>query len=101
MLAEWLKAPDCKSGSKRHGGSNPSHATMEKVKLKFRVDPEYLMNNTEVIDPVRIKFIDPEKVFVMGMLGESGRTMMLDGAVFEFERGQAEWMIEQKIAVAV
>ncbi len=72
-----------------------------KIKLKFRVDPNYLKNNTEVIDPVRIKFIDPEKVYVLGMLGESGRTMMLDGAVFEFERNQAEWMIEQKIAIEV
>ncbi len=72
---------------------------MEKLKLKFRVDPDYLKNNTEVIDAIRIKFIDPEKVFVLGMLGESGRTMMLDGAIFEFEREQAEWMIEQKIAI--
>lgn len=74
---------------------------MGKVVLKFRVDPDYLKANTEVIDPVRIRFIDPEKVYVLGMLGESGRTMMLDGAIFEFERKQAEWMIEQHIAVAV
>jgi hypothetical protein len=72
---------------------------VEKIKLKFRVDPDYLKNNTEVVDAIRLKFIDPEKVFVLGLLGESGRTMMLNGAVFEFERGQAEWMIEQKIAV--
>lgn len=72
---------------------------MEKIKLKFRVDPDYLKNNTIVEDAVRLKFIDPEKVFVLGLLGESGRTMMLNGAVFEFERAQAEWMIGQKIAV--
>ncbi len=71
------------------------------IQLKFRVDPDYLKNNTEVIDPVRIRSIDPEKVYVLGMLGESGRTMMLDGAIFEFERAQAEWMIEQKIAVGI
>ena len=72
---------------------------MNKVKLKFRVDPDYLKNNTIVEDAVRIRFIDPEKVFVLGLLGESGRTMMLNGAVFEFERKQAKWMIKQKIAV--
>jgi len=72
---------------------------MEKVKLKFRVDPDYLKNNTVVEDAVRIRFIDPDKVFVLGLLGESGRTMMLNGAIFEFERSQAKWMIEQKIAV--
>ena len=72
---------------------------MEKIQLKFRVDPDYLKNNTEVINAIRLKFIDPEKVFVLGLLGESGRTMMLNGAIFEFEKEQAEWMIEQKIAV--
>ena len=72
---------------------------MEKIKLKFRVDPDYLKNNTEVVDAVRIKFIDPEKVFVLGLLGESGRTMVMAGAIFEFERQQAEWMIGQKIAI--
>lgn len=74
---------------------------MPKVKLNFRVDPDYLKNNTEVPNAVRIRFINPEKVFVLGLLGESGRTMMMDGAVFEFEKEQAEWMIEQKIAVRV
>ncbi len=74
---------------------------MNKLKLKFRVDPEYLKNNTEVVDAIRIKFINPEKVFVLGILGESGRAMVNDGAIFEFEKEQAEWMIEQKIAERV
>lgn len=26
-VAEWLKAPDCKPGLKRHGGSNPPAPT--------------------------------------------------------------------------
>lgn len=26
-VAEWLKAPDCKSGITKHGGSNPPSST--------------------------------------------------------------------------
>ena len=68
------------------------------VQLKFRVDPDYLKNRTEVLDPVKVVFLNPDRVFALGILGESGRTMVLDGAVFEFEREQAEWMISQGIA---
>jgi len=73
--------------------------TMEKVKLKFRVDPDYLRDRTQVVNSVKIKFIDYPRASSLGILGESGIKMMKSGAVFEFERKLAQQMIEDKIAV--
>lgn len=69
-----------------------------KVQLEFCVDPEYLAAATEVPDPVRIVFTDPAKIFAVGVLGESGRRMVLDGAPFYFRRELAETYVGWGIA---
>ena len=43
------------------------------TELQFKVDPDYLRDQTYVKDPVKIKIIDPESIFITGILGESGR----------------------------
>jgi hypothetical protein len=68
------------------------------IQLDFRVDPEYLARETEVLDPVRVIFTDPDAIFLTGVLGESGRKMVLDGAPFYFRRELAEKFIRMGIA---
>ena len=68
------------------------------IQLDFRVDPEYLANETEVPDAVRIVFTDPDAIFLTGVLGESGRKMVLGGAPFYFRRELAEKFIRMGIA---
>ena len=69
-----------------------------KVKLKFMVDPEYLQARTEIDDAVRVIVIDPEAVFLMGILGDSGREMVKAGFPFYFERPLAEKLIKAGFA---
>ena len=72
-----------------------------KVKLQFMVDPDFLKDNAYIENPVRIKVIDPEAIFLTGILGESGRKLVLGGAHFIFERELAEKLIKKGIAVYV
>jgi hypothetical protein len=74
---------------------------MEKVKLQFMVVPELLSSLAEVVDPVRVKIIDPEAIFLMGILGESGRKLVEAGVEFYFERNLAEKLINKGIAVKI
>lgn len=74
---------------------------MEKVKLQFMVVPELLSSLAEVPDPVRIKIIDPEAIFLMGLLGESGRKLVEAGVEFYFTRKLAEKLINKGIAIEV
>lgn len=74
---------------------------MEKVKLQFMVVPELLSSLAEVVDPVRVKIIDPEAIFLMGILGESGRKLVEAGVEFYFERALAEKLIGKGIAKEV
>ena len=69
-----------------------------KLQLDFMVDPEYLSSHCEVEDAVRIVFSDPEAVFITGILGESGRRMVLAGFPFIFKRTLAEKFIRLGIA---
>lgn len=62
----------------------------DKIKLQFKVDPDYLRDNTIVIDP--------ESIFITGILGESGRRMIRDGAPFIFTRTLAEKLISHGVA---
>lgn len=71
---------------------------MAKIKLTFMVDPEFLKHNTYVANPIKIVIIDPEAIFLTGLLGESGRKMVLAGAPFYFTRKLAKKLIEKKIA---
>jgi len=62
------------------------------------VDPEWLKEHTYIEDPVRVKIVDPEAIFLTGILGESGREMCLAGFPFIFERKLAENLINKWIA---
>ena len=72
-----------------------------KVKLDFMLAPEELRDKCYVPDPVRIRVIDPDGIFLTGMLGESGRKMVEAGLEFLFTRRIAEKLIANKIAVSV
>lgn len=71
---------------------------MKPIKLTFMVDPEFLKHNTYVESPVKIVIVDPEAIFLTGLLGESGRRMVKAGAPFYFTRKLAKKLIEKKIA---
>lgn len=74
---------------------------MRRINLNFMVDPIDLVQKARVPDPVRIKIIDPEAIFLTGILGESGRKLVLSGARFIFTRRLAIKLIEKGIAKEV
>ena len=74
---------------------------MKKVRLEFMVVPELLATKAYVPDPVRCKVIDPDAIFLTGILGESGRKLVAAGIEFYFTRILATKLIEKKIAVEV
>lgn len=74
---------------------------MKKVSLKFMVDPEFLKLKAEVKNAWKIKIVDPEAIFLTGILGESGRKLVLAGAPFYFEKELAIKLIDKKIAERV
>lgn len=69
-----------------------------KVQLEFMVVPEYLTSHCEIVDPVKIKVVDPDAIFLTGILGESGRKMVQAGIPFLFTRRIAEKLIASGIA---
>ncbi len=69
-----------------------------KVKLKFMVVPKFLRTHCYVPDPVKVKIVDPEAIFLTGILGESGRRMVRSGIPFYFTRKLAERLISRGIA---
>lgn len=71
---------------------------MLKIKLTFKVCPEFLKEKTYVYKPMKVIIIDPEAIFLTGILGESGRKMVLAGAPFYFTRRLAKKLIEKGIA---
>jgi hypothetical protein len=56
---------------------------VKKIELKFMVVP----------DAVRVKVVDPEAIFLLGILGESGRKLVEAGVEFYFEGQLAEKLI--------
>lgn len=46
---------------------------MNKVELQFMVVPELLAEYAYVPDAVRCKVVDPDAIFLTGILGESGK----------------------------
>lgn len=74
---------------------------MKKVKLQFMVVPELLASMAYVPNPVRVKIIDPEAIFLTGLLGESGKKLVKAGVEFYFEKELSIKLIEKKIAVEV
>ena len=73
----------------------------KKVKLTFMVVPELLGKLAYVPNKIRIKIIDPEAIFLMGILGESGRKLVKAGIEFYFTKSLAEKLINKKIAIKV
>lgn len=69
-----------------------------KVKLKFMVDPQFLINHTTIDNKVKVVIIDPEAIFLTGILGESGRKLVKAKAPFYFEKKLAEKLISKAIA---
>jgi hypothetical protein len=71
----------------------------DKVELDFMVVPEELAKLAYVPDPVRVKVVDPDAIFLTGILGESGRKLVAGGVEFYFTRKLAEKLIARGIAV--
>ena len=69
------------------------------VKLDFMVVPEELARLAFVPDPVRCRVIDPEAIFLTGILGESGRKLVAAGIEFYFTRTLAEKLVSKGIAI--
>ncbi len=63
------------------------------------VVPEDLKKHAYVPDPVKVKIIAPEEIFLLGILGESGRKLVDAGISFYFTRPLAEKLISKEIAV--
>lgn len=74
---------------------------MKKVELQFMVVPELLAEYAYVPDAVRCKVVDPDAIFLTGILGESGRKLVAAGIEFYFARPLAEKLISKGIAEKV
>jgi len=74
---------------------------MKLIKLKFMVVPEQLQRLAYVPNAVKIKVIDPEAIFLTGLLGESGRKLVKAGVEFYFEKSLAKKLIDKQIAIEV
>lgn len=72
-----------------------------KIKLSFMICPDEMVKHCYVPNAVRVKIIDPEAIFLTGILGESGRKMVKAGLEFYFTRKLAEKLISKKIAKEV
>lgn len=71
---------------------------MKKIRLNFMVDPQDLMTKAYVPNPVKVVIIDSEAIFLTGILGESGRKLVLNGAKFIFTKKLADKLISKGIA---
>ena len=56
------------------------------TRLRFKVDPAYLAHQTEIENPVSVRITQPDSAEIKAILGESGRAMARDGALFIFEK---------------
>ena len=71
---------------------------MKKIKLKFMVVPEELEKRGYVPNRVKILIVDPESIFILGILGESGRKLVASGVPFWFEGELARKLIKMGVA---
>ena len=74
---------------------------MKKIKLQFMVCPKELKELAYVPSAIKVKIIDPDAIFLTGILGESGRKLVKAGVSFYFEKKLAEKLISKKIAVRI
>ena len=63
------------------------------------VVPELLATLAYVPDPVRCRVVNPEAIFLTGILGESGRKLVMAGIEFYFTKKLADQLISAGIAV--
>ena len=63
------------------------------------VVPELLAAQAYVPDAVRCRIVDPEAIFLTGILGESGRKLVQAGIEFYFTQSLAKKLIAKRIAV--
>jgi hypothetical protein len=70
----------------------------DRVKLQFMVDPYELMAKAYVPNAMRIRIVDPEAIFLLGILGESGRELVKAGLTFYFEGALAKRLIDSGVA---
>ena len=75
--------------------------TTKKVKLNFMVVPELLKEKAYVPKPIRCIIIDPDAIFLTGILGESGKKLVKAGIEFYFTQTLAEKLISKGIAKEV
>ena len=54
-----------------------------------------------VPNAIKVKIVDPEAIFLLGILGESGRKMVKRGIPFYFEGKLAKKLIDKEIAKRV
>ena len=74
---------------------------MKKVALSFMVDPDFLKSRAYVKNSLKVVVVDPEAIFLTGILGESGRRLVKAGAPFFFEKKLALKLISKGIAKEV
>jgi hypothetical protein len=70
----------------------------KKIELTFMVVPEFLKSHCFIRNPIKVKIVDPEAIFLTGILGESGRKMVKAGIPFYFKKELALHLIEKGIA---
>ena len=69
---------------------------MKKIKLQFMV---YKLEDVAYVpDPVLIRIIKPDNIFITGILGKSGIKLMERGVCFLFEKGLASELIKMGVA---
>jgi hypothetical protein len=71
---------------------------MSKVELRFMVVPDELQKLAYVPNAIRLRIVDPDGMFAMGLLGDSGRRLAQAGAMWYFEEDLASELIENGIA---
>ena len=72
---------------------------MKKVKLQFMV---YKLEDVAYVpNPVLVKIVKPDNIFITGILGKSGIKLMERGVCFLFEKSLALELIKMRVAKKV
>ena len=71
---------------------------MKRVRLEFMIDPDHLSKHCYVHNAMRVRIVDPEAIFLTGILGESGRRMVKAGLCFYFTKRLAKKLVAKGIA---
>jgi len=79
----------------------PKSKPTKKVRLDFMIVPEQLATRAYVPNKVKLKIVDPEAIFLMGLLGESGKRLVAAGIEIYFTKRIAKKLLEKKIAIEV